>query len=117
MKLFRRSTIRSISAADVQGVLEEGALVVDVRTLQEWRAGHLPFAQHIPLDDLEPRIDAFDSEQLTVFVCRSGHRSESAAEALATHGYAVASLAGGMAACRRTGLPVVRADGSPGQVI
>ncbi len=115
--MFRRTTIQSISAAGVQGVIVDGALVIDVRTPKEWQAGHLPFARHIPLEDLRTRIGELDSGRLTVFVCRSGARSESAAEALEPHGYAVANLTGGMTACRRAGLPVVREDGSPGVVI
>jgi rhodanese-related sulfurtransferase len=51
-----------------------------------------------------------------VTICRSGHRSARAAALLASQGREVVNLAGGMRAWARAGLPVVAADGRPGQV-
>lgn len=116
MRLFRPSKVRKVTPVELQSLVDENALVIDVRTQHEWRAGHLPFARHIPLESLGARLSELEPERLTVFVCRSGNRSGDAARALDEHGYNVANLAGGMVSCRLAGLPVVADDGRPGTV-
>lgn len=117
MKLFRRSSVRAVGAAEIDRLVSAGALVVDVREPNEWDAGHLPFAVHIPMGEFGTRVGELDAARLTVFVCRSGNRSGTVAEALAPHGYEVANLTGGMGACARAELPVIRTDGRPGVVL
>lgn len=114
MKLFRRTP--SIRPADLQSALDRGAAVIDVRTDQEWAAGHLPQARHIPLDELSRRLDELQKDVLMVVVCRSGNRSALAAAALARRGYEVANLVGGVTACSRDGVRLVGNDGRPGHV-
>lgn len=114
---MRSVPVRAVHATEVDGLRAAGARIVDVREADEWNAGHLPDAIHIPLGDLGARIGEIDAARLTVFVCRSGNRSGTAAAALAPRGYDVANLIGGMGACARAGLPVVRDDGRPGRVL
>lgn len=109
--------VRAVRATEVDGLRAVGARIVDVREPNEWNAGHLPDAVHIPLRDLGARIGELEAARLTVVVCRSGNRSRTAAATLARQGYDVANLLGGMGACARAGLPVVRDDGRPGVVI
>jgi rhodanese-related sulfurtransferase len=52
-----------------------------------------------------------------VCVCRSGRRSAQATAELLQMGFDAVNLAGGMQAWADHGLPVVRDDGSPGQVV
>lgn len=89
-------------------------LLVDVREDQEWTAGHAPDARHVPLGVL----DAADlpTDRPLVAVCRSGNRSGVAAAQLAQAGLDVRNMAGGMTAWAAAGLPLVAADGRPGQV-
>lgn len=54
--------------------------VLDIRYPNEWEAGHIDGAVHIPLDDLAERVEELDREQPVVTVCRSGQRSERAAQ-------------------------------------
>lgn len=114
MKLFRRST--SIHPTELDQALASGATIIDVRSDEEWQAGHLPTARHIPLDELPSRLDEIRPDQLAVLVCRSGSRSAMATAALARRGLEVANLTGGLAACSRHGIALVRDDGAPGGV-
>jgi len=91
--------------------------IVDVREPQEWAAGRIEGAVHIPLGDLETRLDQIDREREIVTVCRSGGRSTKAAELLTSRGFRAESLDGGMQAWEDAGLPVTTPDGQPGTVV
>ena len=89
-------------------------LLLDVREHGEWDSGHAPQATHAPLGDLDPA--AVPQDRPVIAVCRSGNRSGHAAQALSAAGVDVRNLAGGMTAWAAQGLPVVRADGAPGEI-
>jgi len=108
-RLFGRLSIPEVSPTEAQARQRAGALVVDVREPHEWRAGHIPGARLIPLDELPRRLAELDPEQEIVLVCRSGNRSAQATLLLQRAGFTrVANLAGGMIAWTRAGLPVTR---------
>lgn len=69
-----------------------GALLVDVRTREEYAAGHVPGSRNIPLD----RIGSAELEQgRPLFLyCRSGSRSSQACAILRRRGYAATNLGG-----------------------
>lgn len=90
--------------------------MVDVRGPDEWEAGHVDGAVHIPADELEDRLDELDRSRPVVTVCRSGNRSTEAAGVLRAHGFQAESLEGGMLAWERSGLPFAASDGAPGRV-
>ncbi len=90
--------------------------VLDVRYPNEWEAGHLDGAVHIPGDDLAERADELDPERPVVTVCRSGKRSEQAAQWLAGEGFDAENLDGGMEAWAQAGLDYRADDGSPGSL-
>ncbi|MEY8388558.1 rhodanese-like domain-containing protein [Oscillospiraceae bacterium 38-13] len=83
-----------------QGVLEygatPGAVLLDVRTPQEYRAGHIPGSRNIPLGTAEPPAESRDTP-LFVY-CHSGGRSRQAVAALARMGYVNVKNIGGIAA-------------------
>jgi rhodanese-related sulfurtransferase len=86
---------------------EHGALLIDVREPDEWRAGHAPGAQHIPLGSLARRLPELPRDRDVLLVCRSGNRSGSARGLLARNGFPRAfNVAGGMLAWARAGLPI-----------
>lgn len=68
---------------------ESGYVIVDVRTPEEYKSGHIPDAMNIPNDDIgNVELDAIpDKEQLILLYCRSGTRSQDAASKLAEMGY------------------------------
>lgn len=90
--------------------------VVDVRYPNEWEAGRIDGALHIPGDDLADRVDELDRDRPVVTVCRSGGRSQKAAEWLAGEDFDVENLDGGMQAWADAGLDYHADDGGPGAV-
>jgi rhodanese-related sulfurtransferase len=88
---------------------EAGAVIVDVREPDEWQAGHVPGAKHIPLGSLGARMGELDPNAEIIAVCHSGVRSDAAVKALRRAGFGNAwNLAGGMVAWERKKLPIVR---------
>jgi rhodanese-related sulfurtransferase len=87
-----------VSAGEVQ--------LVDVRTDEEYEAGHVADARHIPLDELALGAHAVERSRPVVLYCRTGDRSRTAAEAFATSGWDASSMEGGFAAWAEHGLPV-----------
>jgi rhodanese-related sulfurtransferase len=92
----------------------DSVLLLDVREDDEWQAGHAPVAAHMPLSRLD--VSAVPTDRPVIAVCRSGNRSGKAAVALAHAGVDVVNMAGGMSAWAAAGLPVVDADGRPGEI-
>ena len=89
-----------------QGVKEYGetggALLLDVRTPQEYRAGHIPGSKNIPLQELDRISAAAGGKNVPLFVyCRSGARSRQAVSALQHMGYQHVKNIGGI--CAYTG--------------
>lgn len=67
----------------IEEYLTNNALLLDVRTQNEFSAGHIPNAVHIPLQELENRLEEITTLEKPVIVyCASGARSERAANFL-----------------------------------
>jgi rhodanese-related sulfurtransferase len=86
--------------------------LLDVREDDEWAAGHAPGARHIPLGQLGARVAEVPQDELIYVVCRSGHRSGQAAQALAGAGWRAVNVAGGMQQWAAAGLPMVTDSGA-----
>lgn len=67
-------------------VREEGALLVDVRTEEEFAEGHAEGARNIPLHELAHRMGELTPGRAVVLYCRSGVRSATAGTLLARQG-------------------------------
>ncbi|MFD3356831.1 rhodanese-like domain-containing protein [Streptomyces fradiae] len=95
-----------------------GAVLLDVREEDEWRAGHAPGAVHLPLSALlaGDGVPEAVRDREAVVVCRSGQRSQKGARALAGRGARAVDVEGGMRAWARAGYPVVDEHGNPGTV-
>jgi rhodanese-related sulfurtransferase len=91
-------------------------LVLDVREPQEWAAGHIDGAVHVPMGDVPARVDTLTGGQAVLAVCRSGHRSGQVAEFLTAHGAKADNLDGGLQGWAQAGLPLVTESGQPGTV-
>jgi len=81
----------NITAEEAKQIMdsEEGYVILDVRTQEEYEEGHIPGAIVISHEQIEEKAeDALtDKDQLILVYCRSGRRSKLAAEALAELGY------------------------------
>jgi len=74
----------------------EGAWLLDVREDEERAAGYAPGARHIPLGELSARSAEIPQDETVYVICRSGHRSARAAQALTNAGWQAINVAGGM---------------------
>jgi rhodanese-related sulfurtransferase len=103
-----------------RGVFEhlDDVTVVDVREPNEWQAGRIDGAVHIPLNALMSGAGTdLEKDKPLVMVCRVGNRSELATLMMQARGYEAYNLEGGMDAWAREGLPFTDADGGPGTVV
>ena len=91
---------------EVLALQRAGALLVDVREADEWEAGRIPGAFHLPLSELSDRWQELPDADDTVFVCRSDGRSRAAADAFTAAGRGgCANLMGGCQAWAAATLP------------
>ncbi|MGY4706491.1 tRNA uracil 4-sulfurtransferase ThiI [Candidatus Bipolaricaulota sp. J31] len=81
--------------------IPEGALVVDVRGPEEYRAWHYPGAINIPLPDLPGRAEELPRDRPLVLYCPVGYQSLDGVELLRRLGYEAYSFRGGVSALRR----------------
>lgn len=72
---------------EIKIATSENIVVLDVRETAEFVFNHIPNAISIPLGELEQRIDELDKEKETYVVCRTGSRSDLAAQMLAEKGF------------------------------
>lgn len=100
----------TLSQADLMDRLHAGQapILVDVRTPEEYRSGHVPGAINIPVQELDRRLAELsgyrDSE--LVLYCETGMRAGHAGRMLQRQGFTqIRSLDGDMRAWRRAGLP------------
>lgn len=66
---------------------EEGAVLVDVRSPEEYASGHAPDTINIPLSSLSAELSKFPRDQIIVVCCASGTRSAMARKLLQTNGF------------------------------
>jgi len=78
-------------------MIDDGALIVDVRTPGEFRSGHLPGAKLIPVNQLSAKIAEFgtDKNRPIVVYCKSGSRSGRAESFLKSAGFSNVINGGG----------------------
>jgi rhodanese-related sulfurtransferase len=99
-----------VSAAQAtQLINREDALVLDVRDLGEYGAGHILGAKNLPLARVESGAGdvAKKKDAALIVYCDTGDRSAKAASALKKLGYGkVVNLSGGLGAWKQAGLPV-----------
>ncbi|MGE5161418.1 MAG: rhodanese-like domain-containing protein [Betaproteobacteria bacterium] len=90
-----------------QLINSRNALVIDVRTPEEFATGSLPGARNIPVDKFDQKMRDIKKDKPLIVVCASDSRAGRAAAQLRASGYAeVFVLAGGLAAWRAAGLPI-----------
>ena len=78
-----------------------GAVLLDVRTPQEYGQGRLPGSRNLPLDELDRAAELLADKEIPLFVyCHSGARSGRAAAALRRMGYRRVTNIGGISGYR-----------------
>ncbi len=97
--------------------LTDDVVVLDVREDDEWRAGHIAGAVHIPLAQVPQRGSDLPTDQQVLVVCKAGGRSAKATAVLLSQGYDAVNLAGGMLAWQQAQRPMVSDTDAPPQVV
>ena len=85
----------------------DDVVILDVRTPEEFKEGHLKNAWSIPVDDLEGRISALQKDVPVIVYCQSGVRSNRAAGILIKNKFSVVYDMGGIRGWEEEGYPVV----------
>ncbi|GGI89526.1 rhodanese family protein [Halopseudomonas pertucinogena] len=106
--------MKTLAPHAVHQHLSQGAILVDIRSADEYAREHIREARHIPLDQLKADTTQLSGETAVVFHCRSGHRTQMNAEILKAcvpgESYL---LEGGLDAWKQAGLPVTRDASQP----
>ena len=93
-------------------MMNEGAVLVDVRTVDQFRDGHIPGARNVPGDQIADGTKAVDKwgGKTLIMCCNDGAAAGAAVRTLARAGLKnVFSLRGGLTAWRQDNLPIVKA--------
>lgn len=103
-----KSGVSELSPAEARPATEAAySQFIDVRTPEEYSAGHAYRAVNIPLDTLKDNLDRLEKNEPVYVICETGRRSKEAAEILNAAGFtSVISITGGTAAWRDAGLPM-----------
>lgn len=99
-----------VDVAMVASVKEQtDVLVLDVREIDEYTAGHIPGVIHIPMNDVPARLQEIPTDKTVILTCRSGNRSAQVTSFLQGQGYTrVHNMQGGILAWQEAGYPVER---------
>ncbi|MFC3820948.1 rhodanese-like domain-containing protein [Planomonospora venezuelensis] len=100
----------NVPEVEVHAVPGDGFLL-DVREDDEWHAGHAPAAVHIPLGELQTRVEEIPKDATVYVVCRVGGRSAHAAAWLNHVGYDAVNVGGGMQSWAFAGRAMVSETG------
>ncbi|MFZ5482144.1 MAG: rhodanese-like domain-containing protein [Myxococcota bacterium] len=99
-----------VAALKADLAAQKVAVLLDVRTPEEFAGGHVPGARNVPVQDLERRVaelEPFRGKAVYV-ICQSGGRSVKASELLAARGFSAVNVKGGTAAWVAAGNPIER---------
>jgi rhodanese-related sulfurtransferase len=85
MNFFKR-LFGGAPAVNLQGIINDGAYLVDVRTSGEYAAGHVKGSVNIPLDSIASKLSLFKNKKNIIVFCQSGGRSSAAKSVLEKNG-------------------------------
>ncbi|MDM5271498.1 rhodanese-like domain-containing protein [Sulfurovum sp. zt1-1] len=103
---------RSVDAQTAITMIEndDNITLLDVRTVPEYKEGHLVDATLIPLQQLNTHIDKLSNKKDTKIVvyCQSGNRSVAASRILEKHGFTPINVKGGIIALKSAGAQIIK---------
>ena len=89
------NSYKTIDTNEALELIDKGATIIDVRTVEEFNREHIPNAVNIPLDGIE-KI-GYDKNDVLIIYCQTGIRSKEAVQKLANLGYtSLYNLDGGL---------------------
>ncbi len=93
----KERTEMKITTTDMLNMIEEKtAILVDIRSQKEYKAWNLPFAKHIPLNELPKRLGELPKDKLIITACPHNDRANIARLYLKLKGYNVKYLSDGL---------------------
>ncbi len=105
-------SLKALSPQAAHELVNQGAVLVDIRAADEHARERIAQARHVPMDRLHGGASSFDGASAVIFHCRSGNRTQLNASALrACVPCDAYVMEGGLDAWKKAGLPVV-ADAS-----
>lgn len=107
----RANAAAAVSPGEAVRLMNEGALVLDIRSANQFKDGHISGARNVPGDQIAEGAKALDKAKGKTLItcCESGITSAAAARKLTQLGLGpVYNLRGGLAAWRQDNLPVVK---------
>ncbi len=87
--------VRTVQWSEVERFRAEGALLLDVRTEDEYLRGHVPGALNLPVDEIRERADELELARTIVVICQVGQRGHTATRLLNELGFDARNLDGG----------------------
>jgi rhodanese-related sulfurtransferase len=99
--------VPEVDVEELARARDEGATIIDVRQPDEWAEGHIAGAELVPLADVPESVDELPDDRPLYLICRSGNRSQRAAEFLIRQGLEAHNVTGGMIAWLAAGKPTV----------
>jgi len=93
--LLKSPPVNSVSLSELERGVASGAVLIDVRTQDEFECAHAPQALNMPLSILKLKSRLLQRDRRYIVYCNSGRRSGAAAHLLAADGYDVVALRGG----------------------
>ncbi len=105
----RLSSVKQLNVNEAVRLMNDDAVILDVRESNEYGTGHIPNAIHIPMSSLVKRINELEKykQKNILAYCRSGSRSNAACRTLSKQGFeSVNNLAGGIMSWSNANLPV-----------
>ncbi|MDD3237481.1 MAG: rhodanese-like domain-containing protein [Candidatus Gastranaerophilales bacterium] len=90
--------------------------LVDVRHYEDYISGHIPFAVHIPFENLVENLKIIDKSKPTIVYCYNAtcHLGKKAALIMVQHGYSVLELSGGFESWANHGYEIVKTKANEG---
>ena len=113
-RYFEEKLAAELGPHNVKRLLDMGGgrdfVLLDVRTAQGFREGHLPGAKHIPFEELPKRLAELPKDREIITYCWNVTclLCTKAAYILASRGYTAREMIGGIAAWREAGFPIER---------
>jgi rhodanese-related sulfurtransferase len=107
----RTRGVGAIGAQDVVRLMNQGALLLDVRSAEDFAAGHIRGARSVPATKLSGSVDSLKryKDKPVIVYCEQGSSASGAMRELAQAGFGqVVNLRGGLRAWRAEHLPVAR---------
>jgi rhodanese-related sulfurtransferase len=98
--------IPSVTPEEASRSTEKSAVIIDVRSPEEFERGHASGARNIPLQELERAAENISQGEEVYLICQTGGRSGRATQFLIDKGVNAKNIVGGTNAWSRAGLPM-----------